>query len=73
MIARKRKYFALPSALEANILLYPQGTIIMNANGVRKHEQIRLIVECRRSGLSDYQWYTEQGIIPELFITGSAS
>ena len=39
----------------------------MNANVVRKPEQIRLITECRRSGLSDYQWCTEQGINPGTF------
>ncbi len=29
---------------------------------VRKDEQIKLIMECRQSGLSDYQWYQRQGI-----------
>lgn len=67
MIARKREHFALPSALEASVLLYLQGAIIMNANVVRKPEQIRLITECRRSGLSDYQWCREQGINPGTF------
>lgn len=28
----------------------------------RKDEQIRLIMECRQSGLSDYQWCQKQGI-----------
>lgn len=29
---------------------------------VRKDEQIRLIMECRQSGLSDYQWCQRQDI-----------
>ena len=29
---------------------------------VRKDEQIKLIMECRQSGLSDYQWCQKQGI-----------
>lgn len=29
---------------------------------VRKDEQIKLIMECRQSGLSDYQWCQRQGI-----------
>lgn len=67
MIARKREHFALPSALEASVLLYLQGAIIMSANVVRKPEQIRLITECRRSGLSDYQWCRKQVINPGTF------
>ena len=39
----------------------------MNPNGVRKHEQIKLIVECRQSGLSDHQWCQKQGINPGTF------
>ena len=39
----------------------------MNPNGVRKSEQIKLIMECRRSGLSDYQWCQNQGINPGTF------
>lgn len=39
----------------------------MNFNGVRKPEQIKLIMECRRSGLSDYQWCQNQGINPGTF------
>lgn len=34
---------------------------------VRKEEQIRLIMECRQSGLSDYQWCRQQGIKPGTF------
>lgn len=67
MIARKRERFALPSALDANVLLYLQGAIIMNPNRVRKPEQIKLIMECRQSGLSDYQWCRKQGINPGTF------
>lgn len=29
---------------------------------VRKDEQIKLIMECRQSGLSDYQWCQRQDI-----------
>lgn len=39
----------------------------MNPNCVRKPEQIKLIMECRRSGLSDYQWCQNQGINPGTF------
>ncbi len=39
----------------------------MNPNGVRKPEQIKLIMECRQSGLSDYQWCQNQGINPGTF------
>ena len=39
----------------------------MNPNGVRKPEQIKLIIECRQSGLSDYQWCQKQGINPGTF------
>ena len=39
----------------------------MNPNGVRKSDQIKLILECRRSGLSDYQWCQNQGINPGTF------
>ena len=39
----------------------------MNPKGVRKSEQIKLIMECRRSGLSDYQWCRDRGINPGTF------
>ena len=39
----------------------------MNVNCVRRPEQIKLIMECRQSGLSDYQWCREQGIHPGTF------
>lgn len=39
----------------------------MNANSIRKPDQIRLITECRQSGLSDYQWCQKQGIKPGTF------
>ena len=39
----------------------------MNANSIRKPDQIRLITECRQSVLSDYQWCREQGINPGTF------
>lgn len=34
---------------------------------VRKDEQIRLIMECRQSGLSDYQWCQRNAIKPGTF------
>lgn len=67
MIAKKREHFTLPSTLEAGVLLYLQGAVIMNPNCVRKPEQIKLITECRQSGLSDYQWCRKQGIHPGTF------
>lgn len=36
-------------------------------NRVSKDDQIRLIMECRRSGLSDYQWCELNGIYPGNF------
>ena len=45
----------------------------MNPNCVRKPEQIKLIMECRQSGLSDYQWCGSRAFIPEPFTTGSAN
>lgn len=44
-----------------------QGAIIMNSKGVRKPEQIQLIIKCRRSGLSDYQWCQNHEINPGTF------
>ena len=34
---------------------------------VRRDEQIKLIMECRQSGLSDYQWCEKNGIHPGTF------
>lgn len=53
--------------LEAGVLLYLQGAVTMNPNCVRKPEQLKLIMECRQSGLSDYQWCRKQGIHPGTF------
>ena len=39
----------------------------MNTKRVRKAEQVELIMECRRSGLSDYQWCQSRGIHPGTF------
>ena len=39
----------------------------MNPNAVRKPEQIKLIMECRQSGLSDYQWCRTKDINPGTF------
>jgi len=36
-------------------------------NGVCKADQINLIMECRQSGLSDYQWCEQNGIYPGTF------
>ena len=39
----------------------------MNPKVVRRPEQIKLITECRQSGLSDYQWCKTQNINPGTF------
>ena len=39
----------------------------MNPTFVRKPEQIKLITECRQSGLSDYQWCKTKDINPGTF------
>ena len=39
----------------------------MYAKRVSANEQYRLIMECRNSGLSDYQWCKEHDIIPGTF------
>ena len=39
----------------------------MIPNIVRKPEQIKLIMECRQSGLSDYQWCKTKDINPGTF------
>ena len=39
----------------------------MERNFVRKDEQIKLIMECRQSGLSDYQWCRQRDINPGTF------
>ena len=36
-------------------------------NGVCKADQINLIMECRQSGLSDYQWCEQNDIYPGTF------
>ncbi len=41
--------------------------IIMERKFVRKDEQIKLIMECRQSGLSDYQWCRQRDINPGTF------
>ena len=40
---------------------------IMTSKRVPFEEQLKLIMECRRSGLSDYQWCREHGINPATF------
>ena len=52
MIGRKRKRFTPFGRLDASVSLYPKEPIIMPKKIVRKDEQIRLIMECRQSGLS---------------------
>ena len=37
------------------------------SNCISTDDQIRLIMECRRSGLSDYQWYEQNAIYPSNF------
>ena len=37
------------------------------SNRICKEEQIKLIMDCRRSGLSDYQWCKKNGINPGNF------
>lgn len=39
----------------------------MKQKFVRKDEQIKLIMECRQSGLSDYQWCRQRDINPGTF------
>lgn len=39
----------------------------MRANAVADDEQYRLIMECRASGLTDYQWCLEHDIKPGTF------
>lgn len=39
----------------------------MRAKRVTQEEQYELIMHCRASGLSDYQWCMEQGIKPGTF------
>lgn len=34
---------------------------------VCKEDQVRLIMECRQSGLSDYQWCEKNGVYPGTF------
>ena len=42
----------------------------MNPKRVRKSEQVELIMECRRSGISDYQWCKSMEIRPGTFYNG---
>lgn len=39
----------------------------MKAKRVNREEQLKLIMECRSSGLSDYQWCEAHGIHPGTF------
>lgn len=39
----------------------------MRAKRIDRDEQVRLIMECRRSGLSDYQWCEANGVLPGTF------
>ncbi|RAZ81664.1 IS66 family insertion sequence hypothetical protein, partial [Klebsiella oxytoca] len=35
----------------------------MRAKRINRDEQVKLIMECRRSGLSDYQWCEANGVL----------
>lgn len=39
----------------------------MSKKFYKRDEQIKLIMECRQSGLSDYQWCSQNGINPGSF------
>lgn len=39
----------------------------MKARRIYREEQLKLVTECRSSGLSDYQWCKTQGIHPGTF------
>lgn len=39
----------------------------MRAQNVNKQQQLQYILECRNSGLTDYQWCKEHGIHPGTF------
>jgi len=39
----------------------------MRTKGVNKKQQLKYILECRSSGLTDYQWCKEHGIHPGTF------
>ena len=39
----------------------------MNTRSLTPEERFELVMECRSSGLSDYQWYQEKGINPGTF------
>jgi transposase-like protein len=43
------------------------GLTIMKSKHVSTDEQFQLIMECRQSGLSDYQWCKVKGINPSTF------
>ena len=32
----------------------------MRTKGVNKEQQLKYILECRNSGLTDYQWYNDR-------------
>ncbi|MDO4650296.1 MAG: IS66 family insertion sequence element accessory protein TnpB [Eubacteriales bacterium] len=39
----------------------------MRTASVKRHQQLQLIMECRKSGLSDKQWCLQHDIRPETF------
>ena len=64
IVARKCEH---PAQLrEASILLYYGGKTI-RAKAVTTDEQYRLIMECRASGMTDYQWCMAHNIKPGTF------
>ena len=40
---------------------------MINTRSLTQEERFELVMECRRSGLSDYQWCQEKGINPGTF------
>ena len=61
-----RKCEPLAQLREASILLYYGGKT-MRAKAVTAAEQYRLIMECRASGMTDYQWCIAHNIKPGTF------
>lgn len=64
-------FYSVPFARflqDAGISLhYRMGSDFMRAKPVAVEEQYRLIMECRASGLTDYQWCIEHDIKPGTF------
>lgn len=53
---------------DASVSLHDRiGSDFMRAKPVATEDQYRLVMECRASGLTDYQWCMEHGIKPGTF------